>query len=83
MYTVQITLGLSGVFKLFGAAEVPFVHWVYRLSEPLLAPFQGISHAILLQETYLLDSSDIFALIAYSIAGYILIFLTSILESRE
>jgi len=83
VYIVQITLGLYGVFKLFGAAEVPFVHWVYMLSEPLLTPFKGIFHSILLQQAYFLDASDVFALFVYSIAGYILIHLALAIESKR
>ncbi|GGE48692.1 hypothetical protein GCM10011391_29400 [Pullulanibacillus camelliae] len=79
---VQIIMGLYIVLKLFGAAEVPFVHWIYTLSAPLLAPFKGIFHSILFQESYYLDLSAVFALIVYSIAGYVLVRLALVIESR-
>nr|WP_239540921.1 YggT family protein [Pullulanibacillus pueri] len=79
---VQILLGLYIVLKLFGAAEVPFVRWIYDLSKPFLAPFEGVFKPILFQEEYLLDLSALFALIIYSIVGYIIIRLVMAIESR-
>ncbi|TCP26594.1 YGGT family protein [Scopulibacillus darangshiensis] len=70
---VQIILGLFIVLKLFGAAKVPFVSWINSLADPLLNPFKGIFDPVTFSGQYVLDLSAVFALIVYSVIGYILI----------
>lgn len=73
---VEAIIGIHILLKLFHAnPNVPFVNWMYRLSAPLLRPFNGIFHDIVFQGKYDLDLSAIFALIIYGIIGYLLILL--------
>ncbi|MBM7646058.1 uncharacterized protein YggT (Ycf19 family) [Scopulibacillus daqui] len=77
---VQIIIALYIVIKLFGASNVPFVQWLNTISEPLLRPFEGMFHPVEISKGYILDLSAVFALIAYSAIGYILIRLASMLK---
>lgn len=79
---IQVILGLFIVLKLFGAADVPFVSWVDSLANPLLRPFQGIFDPVTFSGQYVLDLSAVFALIVYSVIGYILIKVFSMVGSR-
>ncbi len=79
---VQIILLLFIVLKLFSAGNVPFVSWIESLSSPLLAPFRGIFQPVTFSGKYVLDLSAVFALIVYSIIGYVLIKLASMIRSR-
>jgi uncharacterized protein YggT (Ycf19 family) len=79
---VQILIGLYIVLKMFGAALVPFVRWVYAINSPLLSPFQGIFDPVRFMNDYILDLSAVFALIIYSAVGYLLIKLAAMIESR-
>lgn len=78
---VQIILGLHIVLKLFGAATVPFVRFVYQLSHPLMRPFAGIFKSVQLNGHYALDLSALFALVVYSALGYILIKLAAMISA--
>ena len=80
---VQILLGLYIILKMFGAAMVPFVRWVYSISAPLLSPFVGIFEPVKFMGNYVLDLSAVFALIIYSAVGYILIKLAVMIETRK
>jgi len=77
---VQVIIGLYIMLKLFGAAEVPFVRFIYTLNAPLLAPFVGIFEPVTLMDDYQLDLSAVFAFIVYSIVGYILMRLALLIE---
>lgn len=79
---VQILIGLYILLKMFGAAEVPFVRWVYAIDSPLLSPFIGIFEPVKFMDNYILDLSAVFALIIYSAVGYILIKLAAMIESK-
>ena len=47
---VEAIIGIHILLKLFHAnPNVPFVHWMYRLSAPLLRPFNGIFHDMTFQ----------------------------------
>jgi uncharacterized protein YggT (Ycf19 family) len=74
---IQIIIGVAILLQLFGAREVPFVRFVYALEAPLLAPFEGIFQPIHLNALYVLDTSALFALIIYSLIGYVLLKLVS------
>lgn len=80
---IQIILGLYIVLKLFGAATVPFVRWVYRLSHPFLQPFAGIFKPTNFGSNHVLDLSALFALIIYSIVGYLLLKFAEIISSKR
>ncbi|MFD2637991.1 YggT family protein [Piscibacillus salipiscarius] len=74
---VQLILGLRIILKLFGASvSAPFVEWTYNTSEPLLHPFEGIFPTKVLDGTFVVEFSAIFAFLIYTIIGY---FLTSLI----
>lgn len=71
---IEAILGIHILLKLFAAhSGVPFVHWMFRLSAPLLSPFQGIFNNIVFQGKYVLDLSAVFALVIYGIVGYLIL----------
>lgn len=69
---IQIIIGLFIALKLFNAKDVPFVNFINGLSEPLLSPFQNMFQPVTLGGRYILDLSALFALIVYSVIGYVL-----------
>lgn len=77
---IQIIIGLGIILKLFGAKDVPFVRAVYTLETPLLSPFKGMFQPVALAPHYYLDLSALFALVVYSIAGYVIIKLIDLLR---
>ncbi|GAA0452161.1 YggT family protein [Alkalibacillus silvisoli] len=78
---VQLILGVRIILKLFGAAEAaPFVEWVYTTSEPLLNPFEGIFPSTVLDGTFVIEFSAIFAFLIYTLIGY---FLTSLVTGFD
>ncbi|MET3683885.1 uncharacterized protein YggT (Ycf19 family) [Alkalibacillus flavidus] len=71
VWVIQAILGLRIILKLFGASETaPFVEWIYQWSEPLLYPFAGIFPSTVLDGTYVIEFSAIFAFIVYTMLGY-------------
>jgi len=80
---VQIIVGLYIVLKMFGAADVPFVRFIYNISAPLLSPFVGIFQPITFLDRYMLDLSAVFALIIYSAIGFLLMRLALLIERRK
>ncbi|WP_017187312.1 YggT family protein [Alkalibacillus haloalkaliphilus] len=78
---VQLILGFRIILKLFGAAETaPFVEWVYNTSNPLLHPFEGIFPSTVLDGTFVIEFSAIFAFLIYTLIGY---FLTSLVTGFD
>ncbi|MDQ0352149.1 uncharacterized protein YggT (Ycf19 family) [Alkalibacillus filiformis] len=78
---VQLILGFRIILKLFGASETaPFVEWVYNTSEPLLHPFEGIFPTTVLDGTFVVEFSAIFAFLIYTLIGY---FLTSLVTGFD
>ncbi|GEL78629.1 YggT family protein [Tenuibacillus multivorans] len=70
---VQFILGLRIILRFFGASETAsFVEWIYGISEPLLRPFKGTFSNKVLDETYVIEFSSIFALLIYTMIGYML-----------
>lgn len=70
---IEILIGLRIILKLFGAnASVPFVNWVYETSQPLLAPFLGIFPSPVINGSFLIEFSAIFALIVYALLAYLI-----------
>jgi uncharacterized protein YggT (Ycf19 family) len=71
---VEGLLALRIALKLFGASTVaPFTQWVYDTTKPLLAPFEGMFPTTRLEGPFVLEFSALFALIAYSFLGYIIL----------
>ncbi len=69
----EAILGFRLILKFFGANEgTPFVQWVYRLSEPLLRPFQNIFPPLELSERFVVDLTALFAIIVYSVVARLL-----------
>jgi uncharacterized protein YggT (Ycf19 family) len=68
---VILTLGFF--LLLFGAnPEAGFAEWVYRSLDRVMAPFRGIFESIDLSGNSVLDTSVLFAMIVYGIAGLFL-----------
>lgn len=67
-------LGLRLALKLFGAnPSAAFTDWVYTMTEPLLAPFAGMFPAPSIEHGLILEFSTLFAMLAYAIAGWLLV----------
>lgn len=71
----EIILGFRVIFRLFAAnSATPFVDWVYRTSDNLMAPFRGMFPTEHLSDNgHVLDFSAIFAMLVYAFIGYLLI----------
>lgn len=55
---IEAILGIHILLKLFQAnTDVPFVHWMFDLSAPLLRPFKGIFDEMVFRDHYVLDLS--------------------------
>ena len=75
---VALILGLRIVFRLFNAnPDASFVDWIYRMSEPLMAPFRGIFPSVPIDRGIVLDTTAIFALIIYLAIGALLLALVA------
>lgn len=66
---IQIIIVLYLALKFFDANSTPFVRFLNSLSEPILQPFNGIFHPVLIGNN-ILDLSAVFALIVYSAIGF-------------
>jgi len=68
-----VILVLGFFLLLFGAnPEAAFAEWVYRSLDRVMAPFRGIFEPIELNGNSVLDTSVLFAMIVYGIAGMFL-----------
>ena len=68
---IEGLLGIRFILKLFGAStKAPFVTWVYKNTEPLLNPFQGMFPSPALSG-FAIEFSTLVALVVYAIIGYI------------
>jgi uncharacterized protein YggT (Ycf19 family) len=81
---VALVILLFGFFLLlFGAnPTAPFAEWVYRSLERVMAPFRGLFEPIQLNGKSVLDTSVLFAMIVYGIAGMLLNTLIEWLTNR-
>ena len=71
-YAIELILAVRLILKFFAAnTSAPFVAWVYRVSEPLLAPFRNIFPSIKLGN-FTLEFTTMFALIIYVLVGYLI-----------
>lgn len=77
----EVILALRIVLRLFAAnPNASFVHWVYSTSNTLLEPFRGIFQPGLIDKSYVLDFTALFALVVYGLLGSLLVFLADLLE---
>ena len=81
---VALVILILGFFLLlFGAnPDAPFAEWVYRSLSRVMAPFRGIFEPVQLQGDSVLDTSVLFAMIVYGIAGMLLSGLVNWLSER-
>lgn len=81
-WVVQALLGLRFILKLLGASSVaPFVRWVYETTDSLLTPFEGMFTQPALTGPFVLEITTLFAIIAYTFAGYLIIHIVRLLEA--
>lgn len=68
---VTLVILVMGFFLLlFGAnPDAAFSEWVYRSLDRVMAPFRGIFEAVPINGDSVLDTSVLFAMIVYGIAG--------------
>jgi uncharacterized protein YggT (Ycf19 family) len=69
----ETILFLRFFLKLLSASPgAAFVRWVYATSEPLLAPFQNMFPAPMLEGGLVIEFTTLFAILAYGILAYLL-----------
>ncbi len=69
----EALIGIRVFLKLLAAnPQSSFVHWVYSMTQPLVAPFMGMFPSPAVNGTYVLEFSALAALIVYGIVGMIL-----------
>ena len=77
----EIVLVLRIVFRLFSAnPTASFVHWIYSTSSTLLEPFRGVFTNGVVGKSHVLDFTALFALIAYALAGTVVMYVAMYLE---
>jgi uncharacterized protein YggT (Ycf19 family) len=65
-----VILAFGFFLLLFGAnPEAAFAEWVYRSMDRVMAPFRGLFESVPLNGDSVLDTSVLFAMIVYAIAG--------------
>lgn len=81
---LQALLALRFLFLLFGAnAGSLFVNFVYALSEPFVAPFNGIFGVVdVAGSTAIFDGSTLIAMLVYAIIAWALIRLIAAITNR-
>jgi uncharacterized protein YggT (Ycf19 family) len=73
-----VILVLGFFLLLFGAnPDAAFAEWAYRSLDRVMAPFRGIFEPVQLNGDSVLDTSVIFAMIVYGIAG---LFLSALID---
>ena len=69
---VQGLLGLRFILRLFGASSgAPFVKWIYSTTQSLLEPFLGMFPAPAIDGGFVIEFTTLFAILAYSLIGYL------------
>lgn len=80
----EALLGLRVLLRLFAAnPDASFVSWIYNMSDTLLTPFRGIFPVATIKPGYVLDTSALFAMAVYAIAGYLILSLLGMLPVRQ
>lgn len=78
---IELSLGVRLALQLFAAnSTAPFVRGVYAMTESLVAPFAGIFPSLSVG-TFTLDLTTVFAMIAYAILGWLVLFIFSMVLS--
>lgn len=73
LFVIELFLGLRLLLRLFGAnPDAGFVAWIYKTSEPLLAPFLGMFPSPVIDGQFVLEFNTLIAMIVYALAGYLL-----------
>jgi uncharacterized protein YggT (Ycf19 family) len=68
----QALIVLQIILEAFhGNKNALFVQWVFQLTSPLLQPFAGIFPNLVLADHISINLAAVFALIIYSLLGYI------------
>lgn len=77
----EIVLILRIVLRLFAAnPSASFVHWTYSTSNTLLEPFRGIFPSTVIDKSYVLDFTALFAIVIYALVGSLLVYFVDMLE---
>jgi len=77
----EAILFLRIILRLFAAnPSAPFVNWVYSTSGTLLQPFRGIFPSTVVEKSYVLDFTALFALVIYGFLGSLLMYFVKLLE---
>lgn len=64
-------LGIRFVLQLLGASEASgFVNFIYRLTEPLVAPFYGIFQTTVAYGAARLELESVVAMVIYTLIGW-------------
>ena len=71
---IEVLLAFRLVMKLFGANPLaPFSDWIYKNSDSLVAPFEGIFPSPnIANGLFTLEISAIFALVVYAVVAYMI-----------
>lgn len=81
---LMVLLGVRLAFKLFGANSAsPLVGWVYRISDPIIAPVRGIFTDQQLNSGNVVEYSTLLAIVLVAIAGFLLIQLLDALQTAS
>src|SRR5918993_1111021 len=77
------TLAFGFFLLLFPATpDAPFAEWIYRSLARVMAPFRGIFEPVTVNGDSVLDTSVLFAMIVYGLAGLLLSTLIDWLTQR-
>lgn len=70
MGIIELIIGIRIILIFFDANTfVPFVSWIYQLSNPLIAPFSGIFPIHNFEGRFVIEISALTALIVYGLIG--------------
>jgi uncharacterized protein YggT (Ycf19 family) len=80
---IEIFLVFRVLFKVLGANPHNIIaQFIYRTSDPLVSPFEGLFKSINFHY-FTLDTNGIIAIIVYSIAGYIILEILNTISRRN
>ena len=80
-------LGFRTLLKLLAANPSPFVNWIYRVSQGLLNPFEGMFNSFVTEGGHTLEFSTLFAMAFYALMYYfayqLLIFISDVIKKNS
>lgn len=77
---LEVVLGLRFIFRLLGASEVsPFITFLYNVSHPFVAIFNGIFNDQTIGSTGVFEISTILAILIYALIGWGIVSLARII----